>query len=309
MQWSKIKTLFILCFLVLNVFLVNQFMQKLEAADLAVLDEGQEESIEEKLESENISYGNLESDIKEDSYISVTQKSYAEEEINQLTNFEDQTSEVINGNFILSQFQEPIPVPEDASSKEISTLVKNHILYPEEYTYWGWNKDMNVLIFFQLKDDRPFYYNQNGLVLVFLNEANEMMYYTQTMLGDVETQEEKKTIQQPIQALGTLYDRNELYSEDEITDVKIGYYARIITEGIQVFAPTWRVEVNDERNHFVNAIEGQVFTSNDIEFITKTVETDIEKIRDLDEENELKEPILTHLNQKINETGNRSGTE
>lgn len=309
MQWSKIKTLFILCFLVLNIYLIIQFIQKQEDADMGLLDEGQEASIEDKLESENIEYEDPDIEITEGSYISVTQKKFTDEELIPLTNFENQQSAVINNNFILSKFEEPIEVPEEATDDELTQLVTRHILFPEAYQFWGWNKDLNVLMFFQLKDDRPFFYNQNGAVLVFLNEDDEMIYYTQTMLGDVEVHREKKTIQQPIQAVGTLYDRNDLYYEDEITRIKMGYYARIATEGVQVFAPTWRVEVNEERNYFINAIEGLVFASDDIQFIKKTIEeSSIEKIKLLEEDNELREEILTDLTEKLTETGNRGET-
>lgn len=310
MQWSKIKTLFILCFLILNIYLIIQFIQKQDNADMGYLEEGQEASIEDKLESENIEYEDPNIEITEDSYISVSQKQFTDEELVPLSNFENQTSAIINDNFILSKFEEPITVPEEATNQDLDQLVKNYIVFPEAYQFWGWNKDMNVLIFFQLKDDRLFYFNQNGLLLVFLNEENEMMYYTQTMLGNVQVQQEKKSIQQPIQAVGTLYDRNDLYYEDEITNIKMGYYARIVTEGVQVFTPTWRVEVNDERNYFINAIEGLVFASDDIQFINKTIEESyINKIRDLEEDNELREEILTNLTQRQTETGNRSETE
>lgn len=75
MQWGHIKTLFILSFLILNIYLLVQYVDRQQDSERPVLDESKESSMEERLESENITIQTeLESDVTESNYISVSQK-------------------------------------------------------------------------------------------------------------------------------------------------------------------------------------------------------------------------------------------
>lgn len=312
MQWGHIKTLFILSFLLLNIYLVIQFAEKQNAADMTVLDNS-ESTIEEQLESENITVeAAIETELTEASYTEVSLKRLTDEDLSELGRLDDQTSAVINNNFIVSAFDEPIPLHPPYTAESLSNEVKNHILYPEEYEFWGWDTDLNVLVFFQHRQERPIYFNQNGLVLVYLNEENEMTHYTQTILGEGEAQGGAKTLLQPMQAIGSLYNRGNLRPEETVTDVSIGYYARIATEGVQVFAPTWKVTIeskdDEERHYFVNAIEGLVFESDTTAFLREVMEEQIDKINTLDEDSKIRNSILQQLHDRL-EIENRSGGE
>lgn len=304
MQWSQIKTLFILCFLALNIYLLIQFVDKQKESDFGVLDRTTS-TIEEQLKLDEIKTGDLDSEVTEASYISLLQRTFTKEDLKQLTQLPNQKPEIIHHNFIVSLFDDPVAIPEGASKDDITKIVGSNTLFPSQYEYWSWNKEMNVLIFFQLKDSRPVYFNQHGLLLVYLNDNNEIEFYTQTMLGEAENQGELKTLNRPMQAIETLYKKNKLYHKDEVTNVKMGYYTRVLSEGVQVFAPTWKVSVNEERNYFVNAIEGRVFPGNDVEFLMNTLKTNRGKVLGLDEDSKIKTTVLTLLEKKL-EDSNRS---
>ncbi|APC50107.1 two-component system regulatory protein YycI [Virgibacillus halodenitrificans] len=306
MQWNQIKTLFILCFLILDVYLLMQFMEKQERADVGVLTSQEETSFESKLEQEDITISDNEVEIEKDSYISVLRREYSDKELSQLADLDKQDVEVIDKNLIVSKFEEPIAIPDKAQSADISKLVKSHIIHPEDFTFWGWNKDRNALLFFQEKENRPIYFNENGMLLVYLNKDNEMEYYTQTMLGEAEEQGDLRTLTKPMKAIEILYNANELYAEDNITNTEIGYHTRIpLANGKQVFAPTYKITVNDERNYFINAIEGHIFASNDTEFIGDAIQSTLSKIKKLEDEVEWKDSILQLLNQKLQVEGSR----
>jgi len=314
MQWSHIKTLFILSFLLLNIYLIIQFVDKQNASDISVLDSA-ESSLEEQLTSENITLEgvDLETDLTGAAYTEVNQKNLTDEELRELSNFEGQTPAVINNNFIVSQFEEPVELPQTTTYETMDGLLDNYILYPDQYEFWGWNTDMNVLIFFQKRNDWPIYFNQNGLVLAYLNDSNEITHYTQTILGEGEAQGGEKTLIQPLQAIGSLYNRGDLRPNEAVTNVAMGYYSRIATEGTQVFAPTWKVTVvneaeDEERNYFVNAIEGLVHESDNTLFLTQILGDNISKIQSLDDDSEIKEDILNQMENKL-ELGNRSEGE
>ncbi|HLR68751.1 two-component system regulatory protein YycI [Virgibacillus alimentarius] len=299
MQWSQIKTLFILCFLVLDVYLLFQFFDKQSQSNIGVL-ERQDSPIEEQLESEDIKINSLPEKVSDESFLSVKPKSFSTDDLKKVEGFKNQEPLSVDKNFIISEFEDPVPISPGDSEEKIEETVKKSIIYPKEYTFWDWNKDLNVLFFFQEKKERPIYFNQNGMVLVFLNDDNEMIYYTQTMLGDAEPRAEKKTLIKPIKAIETLYKANTLNAGDEITKVNIGFHTRVpLANGVQVFVPTWKVTVNEEKNYFVNAIEGFVFSSDENSFISDVLTEYVKGIRQLKGDQKVKGSILNQLEKKL----------
>lgn len=305
MQWSQIKTLFILFFLVLDVFLFIQFLEKQDKKDLGTL-ERQDSTIEEQLETEGIEIGELPEEKLEESYINVGQKTFTEEELALLGKYDNQQVETINNNLIISRFDEPIPLPNDGKQEQIAKGIASFILSLNNYQFWGWNEELNIMVFFQQKNDRPVYFNQNGMILVFLNDANEMDFYTQTMLGEPESQGSKKSLISPLKAVETLYKNNEFRSGDEKITAEIGFHTMVPLEnGIQVFAPTWKITVNNERNYFINAIDGVIFSNDDSQFLRDSLITIIGKVNLMSDENDMKAEVLEELTSKL-EAINRS---
>ncbi len=306
MQWGQIKTVFILGFLILNVYLLIQFLEKQDQEDLSLLDR-EESTIEEKLNSENITIQQELSDEEEkEPYLSVRQKIFDDKDISQLGSLSNQKIAVINKNFIFSIFEKPVKIPDD-DLEVIDGFVKKLIIYPEEYDLWHWNKEANVLIFFQKENDQPIYFNQSGILLAFLNDDNELIYYTQTLLGEPDSLQDEKTLFKPLEAIEVLYNANELRSRDEITKVDIGFHTRVpSSDGVQVFVPTWKVTVNDERNYFVNAIEGFIFASNEFNFLEESLEFNMMRVQTIEDE-EFKKDALELLNDGL-EAINRGET-
>ncbi|SFB30164.1 Two-component signal transduction system YycFG, regulatory protein YycI [Lentibacillus halodurans] len=303
MQWKQIKTLFILCFLILDIYLLVMLTNKEDESEF-MLPETPDATFEQQLESEDIT---ISADLPEGEfnqpYITLSRQSFTEEELAFFDDQDNQEMEVMHDNIILSRFEDPVPIPKDADSPSIQEIITDRVLLSENYTFDSWNKDMNVLVFFQKKNDRPIYYNQNGLLLVYLNDENEMIFYTQTMLGDASPREEMKSLIEPMGAIQTLFDGNRLENGDEITDVNMGLHTRLPLEsGKQVFSPTWTVTVNDEENFYVNAIENQIVPSDELTFITGEVTHTIETIQNLDDNSEMADFVLRHLNQKLSST-------
>lgn len=300
MQWSQIKTIFILCFIALNIYLVIQYVEKREQIGANIL-EREESTIEDQLKDDNIKYGELPEVDLEESFISVEQKEFSDEEIIELGQLKNQrTSVVINKRLIISQFDKPIAIAENQSKEKIQELFEKTFLYSDEYMFWNWNREMNVLMFFQKELNRPVYFNQSGLVLVFLDENDETLFYAQTMLGEGESRRDHQSLIRPIDAIETLYDNHELFQDDEITKAEIGFHTRVpLDDGIQVFVPTWKITVNHERRYFVNALEGFVFASNERLFIQEVIETIKERVEKLEDDEILKENVLSFLRGKL----------
>ncbi|WP_175631975.1 two-component system regulatory protein YycI [Virgibacillus siamensis] len=309
MQWKQIKILFILCFLVLDIYLLVMFFQKQKEADFDIA-ETEISTVDEDLEDEDITISaDLPAQQLEESFISVKQKSFTKKDEKALDDQTNLEAETINKTLMLAKFEEPVPVQENTSGDIMAEQIKPFIMSPDSYIYWDWNKEMNVLILFQQKKGRPIYFNESGIILVFLNDDNEMIFYTQTMLGETQTPGDQNSLIKPKQAINVLFDNNLLESGDEITDVNIGFHTRIpLDTGEQVFAPTWTITVNKEENFYVNAIENRVFSSNELEFLKTAGNSILKKIGTTGEESRLKEFVMDHIDKKLTEP-KRSETE
>lgn len=305
MQWSQIKTLFILCFLILDVYLLLQFVGKQQETDHDVLEKEVETTIQDNLDAENIKItADLPGENMKGTYISVQQKTFTEEEISKVKAVKDQDTAVIDKALIVSRLKKPIPLAIDASEEEIEAIVKKNlaIISPESYQLWNWNKDHHVLVFFQEKNERSIYFNQNAMLMVFINGKNEISSYAQTLLGEKKSQNSKESLIKPIKAISALYQKNELNADEKITKVDIGYHTRIpVEDGTQIFAPTWRITVDNERTYFVNAIEGLINSGNDVAFLASTMSTLIDKVNKIDDNQDLKEYFSNLLNKRIEE--------
>ncbi len=282
------------------MYLLYQFNEKREQADVPVLEQ-HESTIEYQLELEDIEIGELPEEELKETYISVNQRIFSSDEFEELSDVEGQRMMLINKTLIASLLEKPLPIHEKDSPKEIEEALEEYILYPEEYTFWDWNEEANIIILFQNKKDRSIYFNQSGLILAYLNDDNEIISYTQTMLGETTPRQEEKSLIEPMKAIEILYDANELNTGDKITSVEIGFHTRVPLEnGEQIFVPTWKVVVNEQRDYFVNAIEGFNFGGNELEFLKETTELNMERIRAIEDDQEvMKEFILEILNEKM----------
>jgi len=299
MHWGQIKSLLILSFLILDIYLFVQFMEKKGEYDIGVLEQ-QPSSIEEQLKAEDITFQDLPEQEYEEAFISVKQRIFREDELSTFKHNEIQDTYLLTNYLLASKLDEPIKIEENIKRDELKEIFTNVVYFPEEYSFWNWNKELNVLVFFQNKMDRPVYYNQNGLVLLFLNDKNEITFYTQTMLGETEPIAEKKKLMKPIQAIETLYNANELRSGDDISRVNIGFHTRVPFEsGVQVFAPIWKVNVNEEKDYFVNAIEGFIFSTEEQDFLENVIETTIEKFDVPWDENSSPGQMVKELEERL----------
>src|SRR5699024_6181071 len=103
MQWSQIKTLFILCFLVLNIYLLYLVIDKQKEADIGII-EREDATIEEQLESEDITYIDLPEVKDEEPFLSVEQKVFDSEDASSLDEFSNQDAAIFDENIFISVF-------------------------------------------------------------------------------------------------------------------------------------------------------------------------------------------------------------
>ncbi|WP_096272190.1 two-component system regulatory protein YycI [Paucisalibacillus globulus] len=302
MQWGQIKTLFILCFLLLDIYLLSIVLEQKENEEYGYTGD-QQQQVEQTLESENITVPDeLPEPLPDEELITMKQKTFNEDELKVIKSKEDQEIEVINNSSILSLVKKSEAIPENATDNDIEQLVASKVYLGNEYAFENWDKDRNILIFFQTKNDRPIYYNQNGVLFVYLNDKNEIVAYTQSFLGAPEAGSDKKSLIKPHDAIMKLINSNLLYPNNEVTEVEVGYYTTYpLDSGGQVLAPTWKISIKDSRPRFVNAIQQYVVPLNE-KFVEEVIESSIENLSLLKGKEEFKRGMLDILTskQKIN---------
>ncbi|WP_066195476.1 two-component system regulatory protein YycI [Gracilibacillus timonensis] len=262
MQWGQIKTLFILCFLVLDIFLLHHFINNPRSNIELTEDVPQEENLRNNVNG----LDNLPSDPPvEEAMLYAEQKELSGEDVEAINALPEQSSVILDNHLIISRFNEPLDVDIDENPEAVG----NYIWHFEEYSYFGKDEETNTHIYFQ-NLERPIYFNHSAVILVQENEQGQPVNYLQTGLAQTPEPQEEEEINHPFAALDVLYSRGGyINSGDEITsEVTLGYHNLLpLPNGVQVLAPTWEFEVNEDEYFYVNAFERHITARNTSEFI------------------------------------------
>lgn len=277
MDWSKSKSIFIVVFLILNVFLYSLYLNRhTEAQQFEVLGE---KKIESQLNDDNITVNNLPTNIDTVSYITAKVKDFSKEEL------KFQNSEIDKNNHKLTvTLQNPVKIKDPSNKASFNEFLQTNVYNGSAYILWEIDEESRSALFFQRANDKTIYYNINGILSVYWNDKNEITKYEQTMLENVEKLEEKKQLLQPIEIIQVLYTKRLLMPNSEIVDMKLGYSTLVQLTQIQVFVPTWVIHVkSDDGNveeYFVNATDGKLIDMQ-LELDLIDVEEEIEDINEI----------------------------
>ena len=257
MDWNRTKTIFIWVFLILNVFLYTQYLERYnEKQKIEVLGET---TIESDLKQDNITYIALPNNIDSAAYYSGQIKNFSPSEI---PFFANQQTVIENGNKLIVMMEKPVKLQENAQRDKYTEFLHSHVHEGDSYVLWEVDEEKKEATFFQKVNDLTLYYNMSGYVKIYWNEDNRVVGYEQSMLEKHEKMEKQKKLLIPIQILKILYDKNLLKPDSEVLKMNLGYSTIVQLTETQVLAPTWEVRVRlpdkTEEIHFVNAVDGKI---------------------------------------------------
>ena len=260
MDWSRIKTIFIIAFLILDVFLLTQYINKFQTNQLEVR---KDLSFEEKLNNDGITYKNLPKETMQDQYLSANTKIFTEKDVSQLKN---QTVQIGDGSSIVGELKNPISVDfAHPPFTELESFMKNQMLHGDQYTLGEFDEEEGTITYYQEFKDKPFFMNIAAHIVFYVNEEGKADSYEQTMLDTIEPISEKEEVYPAIRALEALYNQGAIKSNSKFVETELGYYTLVNMEATQVLTPVWRfvVDRNGERESLlVNAFEGQIIQAN-----------------------------------------------
>ena len=279
MDWNKTKTIFIVVFSILNVFLYSLYVDRYNnAQNVQVIGET---TIEESLREDDISYGELPVYAEESYYVSAEISAFSEEQLKKLV---DQKFTLVDETHLISKLDVPFPLNNAKGEEQFTQFLATHVLNGNEYVLWNRDEEKRQATFFQKVDAYPIFFNKNAMLLINWDEDENIISYEQSMFGEFINFNKKKDILLPIEAINTLYSKDYLKRGSTVVNVSLGYSTHIQLTKTQVFAPTWhvRVKLEDEEieDYFISATDGKI-----IEFKDELEEPDT--IGENDEETEI----------------------
>ncbi|MHA6488485.1 two-component system regulatory protein YycI [Bacillus cabrialesii] len=272
MEWNKTKSIFIVAFLILDIFLGYQFFQKWQSTskDYEVI----KNDVEHDMKADHITYEGLNKEATEGYRITANQKAFTKDEIEALKDQKplmDMPSDDRKVTTLKMKFTNPIALSKKKIEDDAQALVSLKIQDGEKYELWKVDKSQKEIIFFQTYDGHYIYQqtdtssNMIGQVILRLNDKNEVVSYDQTTLETFK-QIQKESLITEMDAVELLYYQNQLKENSTIKSVKFGYVAQYPLTSTQVLAPVWRITVEyDKKVNGEKKTVQEYFTVNALE--------------------------------------------
>jgi regulatory protein YycI of two-component signal transduction system YycFG len=285
LDWKKTKNIFILTFLVLNLFLGYQLYQKNDINNISMLSQ---QPLEEILEINGIDYKDKIPKYKpEQTLISAQRYSFTEEESSLKSKDIIMDKEKSTAITLYYSLKQPLDLPKKDSNDLVETLSKfleDNVSRGTEYSFFQWDKKENIIWFNQIYLNKSIFYDPgnfenpenskdtkdskdpkyskwdfsgpNGMIKFYLDDKGRLTKFTQTYLN-IMRQGASQEILSPEKALGRLLDTGHL-KDDKVKDIKLGYYSLVGVGDLQVYAPTWFIETEDDGQYLVNATDSSI---------------------------------------------------
>lgn len=257
MEWNRTKTIFIIVFLILDIFLAFQYFDKRTKNQFPILEKS---TLQEDMKADHITYDSLSKESQKGASISAQKKVFKTSEIKSLKGQKplvdmskgDSLTEIDMG------FEEPILLPKEDMETKAREIVNEQLLDGSKYRLWKIDKSQKQIIFFQTYKGDYIFQNQKdnaaneiGEVVLFYNDKNEVVKYKQSMLKEIKEVKTENLIS-AVGAVEALYYPDFLKPNSKIKTAEIGYYTQYPLASAQIFVPVWRIEV--QRKSDIGAI-------------------------------------------------------
>ncbi|MFA1714466.1 two-component system regulatory protein YycI [Peribacillus frigoritolerans] len=258
MDWNNTKSIFIMVFFVLNIFLLYQFLEKINDSQLESFTEP---LTDELLKEDEISIETpLPKQKLKDQFLIAQSKTFEKKDIQYLKN---QKAKIIDDNKLVGTFKIPVGMKAEINAADLDIFLKEYILNGSEYHFWSFDEISQTITCYQVADKKMLYNNSKGKVTLYLNKKGEIVSYEQMYLKVIEKFNKPKELVSALSAIGALYDNDDIKPKSKVTNVKLGFYNSLQTTSVShLLVPTWWVVIDDETDLFVNAFDGEVIELN-----------------------------------------------
>ncbi|MCO7126072.1 two-component system regulatory protein YycI [Sporolactobacillus shoreicorticis] len=272
MNWSRTKSIFIICFLLLDVFLVFEMYMR-----------QQDESVEDVSDSGS-KYSNYEVETvipslpKDITFLRGTRIYFNQEKeaLVQLLDRKDNTEKQKitleeDGRQLTGLFSKPKTLGRIEKNEDVQKALLSMVYQGQDYKFWEFGADKSTVKFVQTYHNRPVYVSTRNRMqmLDFTVQDNQVTGFRQNYFKLSSNQKNHVDLINAEQAIKYLADRTDLvgYKTLRIRAIELCYLNTVGDGGADplIFVPAWHITVhtNDHTSdYFVNAVSGNVQSVN-----------------------------------------------
>lgn len=295
MDFKKIESIFLITFLLLNIYLLISFLNRsnLQHATTA----SDQVNLLREMEQIGIELPSLNEEVREVYYVQADRNTMLEDNVDQLENQAGSIAE--DGTIYTSILSDPIEIdgnPEDGFTEtdfsRLNSFIESEaVLFGEEYTFLRFDRTDNRFIFAQEVEGIPVADGTSEISLFYGSDGN-IISYQQSFAGPMSTQGNPLEIITDRRAVEVLFQNNEISSNSVVGSPILSYQRTLFLEDLSMYGPVWFIPVRDSNGETilrVDAFEGTV-VSEPAEPVTPVdpdeIETDLSEDTDDEEENE-----------------------
>lgn len=249
MDWSRAKTILILAFLLLDLFLGFLLWQQKRAQDFqGQVFQLEKESILQSLGEKHITLPEeIPPDAPEMYYWTISPDS---KKSITLDKKDVQITEMEDGYEV--QFLKKIPLPSQPGGKSFHELLLSKISVADEYFYDSLLSKDEKIVYTQNIDNTPIFSSRLEMRVSPAGwEGYRITYTKATVKGP------QRKIISAYSAISVLLENGLLHANERVEEVRVGYIQERYDQDLKLLVPVWRV-IHDSGIHYVNGFTGTV---------------------------------------------------
>lgn len=264
MDFKKIENIFLMTFLLLNIYLLISYLNR---SDIQYASTAPDQvNLLREMEQIGIDLPNLTEENQQVYYVQADRNSLLEDNVDQLENQAGSIAQ--DGTLYNSILSDPIEIegtPEegftDADFERLNAFINSPaVLFGEEYTFLRYDQADNRFVFAQEVNGIPVADGTSEISLFYGSDGN-IISYQQSFAGPMTIQGSPLDVITDRQAIETLFQNNEISSNSIIGQPILSYQRTLYLEDLSMYGPIWYVPVTDssgERVLRVDAFERSI---------------------------------------------------
>ena len=266
MDFKKIENIFLITFMLLNIYLLISFLNRSDLQHASTAPD--QVNLIREMEQIGIELPNLTEEVREVYYVQADRNNLLEENIDQLENQAGSIAQ--DGSLYTSILSDPIEIegnPDDGFTAADYDILDEFInsgavLFGSEYTFLRYDNSENRFVYAQIVEGIPVADGTSEISLFYGSDGN-IISYQQSYAGPMTTQGSPMEIITDRQAVEVLFQNNAISSNTTVRQPILTYQRTLHLEDLSMYGPMWYIPVVDaggERVLRVDAIERTIIT-------------------------------------------------
>lgn len=289
MDFKKIENIFLVTFILLNIYLLVSFLNRYDLQYASTTPD--QVNVLREMEQRGIELPSFPEEDREVYSMQADSHNLLEEQVEEL---EGQAGSIIeDGRFYRSLLTDPIELEgnaEEAFTDEDQETLDDFVnssavLFGEEYQFARFDSEQNRFIYYQNVNGVPVADGTSELSL-YVDQNGEVFSYEQSYAGPMTEQGSSLDIISDREAVEILFTNNELSSNVTVHQPTLTYYRTLELEDLSLYGPLWLVRVSSSSGTEVFRVDASTSSIIQEEIVTPGLEEDIEEELEEDTEEE-----------------------